>query len=265
MKPINYLLIILLLLFFNGCEENSAPYQDTANRLNFVYESYTKDSTTRYTFVYDPASKIVDTIWVEISTMGYITDYDRPIALVQIPTETNSAEPGVHYLEFDNQEISKYYLIPSGKNYAKVPIVVLRDPSLKNTEVQLKLGFAPNAHFQQGYKRVGEKLITISDILTQPKYWDTYAEYYITGPYGKVKHQFMMDVTAHLGIKINDDFFFPITGDPYNVDMGLTDYWKGFFHYELERVNAERKAQGLGPLREEPEAGQEEGTLVTFE
>ena len=67
-----------------------------------------------------------------------------------------------------------------------------------------------------------------------------------------------------MGIKINDDFFYELVGDPNSVDMGMTDYWFYFFTYALEEENAKRAAQGLDVLREEPTASNPEGEIVRF-
>lgn len=88
-----------------------------------------------------------------------------------------------------------------GKNEARFPVILKRDPSLKIKEVTLRIRIGNNENFKSGYPDLQEKVVTIADILTQPKYWDFYATYYFAGKYGKVKHQFMIDVTADMGLK----------------------------------------------------------------
>lgn len=156
------------------------------------------------------------------------------------------------------------YVIPAGKNEARVPVILKRDPSLKDKEVTLRIKIGSNENFEPGYPTLQEKVITITDLLTQPQYWNFYATYYFAGKYGKVKHQFMIDATADRGIKVNDDFFYSLVGDPSKVDMGLTDYWYYFFTRKLAEENARRAEDGLGPLREAPKPGETEGTLVRF-
>ena len=74
----------------------------------------------------------------------------------------------------------------------------------------------------------------------------------------------MIDATADLGIKMNDDFFYSLVGDPSSVDMGMTDYWFYFFTRKLAAENEARAARGEAPLREAPESGETEGALVRF-
>ena len=211
-------------------------YHEGIDRFNFIYEVW-NDTLLNRTFVFDDETRILDTVWVELATQGFVTDYDRSFVLEQVMGDTNAAESGVHFIPFNDSQVTSHYVIPAGANEVKVPIVLKRDVSLK---------------------------ITVTDMLVQPKYWTMYASYYFAGKYGKVKHQFMIDATRHLGIKMNDDFFYSLVGDPNSVDMGMTDYWFYIFTYALEEENAKRAEQGLDVLREEPSAGNPEGEIVRF-
>lgn len=265
-KILIYILFLLPIVSLFSCEDDMDVYNEGLNRLNFVYEANTKsDTLIPRTFVYDVETKVFDTVWLEIATMGYVEEYDRKFALEQVKSDGgNDAVSGVHYVAFDDPLVSEWYTIPTGKNEARFPVILKRDPSLKIKEVTLRIRIGNNENFKSGYPDLQEKVVTIADILTQPKYWDFYATYYFAGKYGKVKHQFMIDVTADMGLKMNDDFFYSIVGDPNNVDMGLTDYWFYFFTRKLTEENARRAELGLEPLREAPEPGETEGRLVKF-
>ena len=264
-KLMKYTMLLLPVFVLFACEDEVEVYKESTNRLNFVYEAYTKsDTLIPRTFVYDPETKGFDTVWLEVTTMGYIVDQERKFVLEQVSTGENQAEADVHYIAFDKSLVEGLYVIPAGKNEARVPVVLKRDPSLKDKEVTLRIKIGSNENFEPGYSTLQEKVITIADILTQPRYWNFYASYYFAGKYGKVKHQFMIDATADMGIKMNDDFFYSLVGEPNSVDMGLTDYWFYFFTRKLAEENARRAEDGLGPLREAPEPGETEGTLVRF-
>lgn len=265
-KMKKYILWLLPVFGLFACEDDMEVYNASENRLNFVYEPYTmSDTVIPRTFVYDVETKVLDTVWLEVETMGYIENYDRPFTLEQVKKgENEQAVAGKHYIAFDDPLVSAHYKIPAGKNEARFPIVLKRDPSLKQQEVTLCIRIGHNENFVSGYEVYQEKLITIADILTQPRYWNTYASYYFAGKYGKVKHQFMIDATADMGIKMNDDFFYSLVGDPNSVDMGTTDYWFYFFTRKLAEENDARAARGEGPLREAPEPGETEGALVKF-
>jgi len=166
--------------------------------------------------------------------MGYVEDHERSFALEQVKKgEGEQAVVGKHYIAFDDPLVADYYKIPAGKNTVRFPIILKRDPSLKQQEVTLCVQIGHNENFIPGYEKYQKKIIRVADILMQPKYWDFYASYYFAGKYGKVKHQFMIDATADLGIKMNDDFFYSLVGNPNSVDMGMTDYWFYFFTRKL--------------------------------
>jgi len=257
--------ILWLLPFFglSACEDDMEVYHSHENRLNFVYEPHMEDSVIARTFVFDVETKVLDTVWLEVKTLGFVVDYDRPFVLEQVEKDDREqAVAGKHYIAFDDSLVSVHYKVPAGKNEARFPIVLKRDPSLKQQEVTLRVRIGHNENFISGYDAYQEKIISVSDILTQPDYWNSYASYYFAGKYGKVKHQFMIDVTIDMGIKMNNDFFYSLVGE--NVDMGLTDYWFYFFTRKLAEENAAREARGEGPLREAPEPGETEGRLVKF-
>ena len=267
MKKINYILWLLPIFGLFSCEKEMEVYNAPENRLNFVYEKdFSKiDTLIPRTFVYDVETKVLDTVWMEVETMGFLEDRDRSFVLEQVKKgDGEQAVAGKHYIAFDDPLVSGYYNVPAGKNKAKFPIVLKRDPSLKDQEVTLCIRIGQNENFIPGYEVYQEKTVTVADILVQPQNWTFLASYYFAGNYGKAKHQFMINATADMGIKINDDFFYSLVGDPYNVDMSITDYWFSFFSRKLAEENATRATQGLGPLREAPKAGETEGALVKF-
>lgn len=267
MKKMNkYILWLLPVFGLFACEDEMEVYNSPENRLNFIYEPFTMaDTVIPRTFVYDVETRVFDTVWLEVETMGYVEDHERSFALEQVKKgEGEQAVAGKHYIAFDDPLVADYYKIPAGKNTVRFPIILKRDPSLKQQEVTLCVQIGHNENFIPGYEKYQKKIIRVADILMQPKYWDFYASYYFAGKYGKVKHQFMIDATADLGIKMNDDFFYSLVGNPNSVDMGMTDYWFYFFTRKLAAENEARAARGEEPLREAPEPGETEGALVRF-
>ncbi|MDE7074784.1 MAG: DUF4843 domain-containing protein, partial [Odoribacter sp.] len=86
-----YLFAFLVALAFSACEQKMEVYNAPGNdRLNFAYEDMA-DSVLSYTFIYCPAEQMTDTIWLEVSTVGYVTDVPRPVALRQIMTGQDDA------------------------------------------------------------------------------------------------------------------------------------------------------------------------------
>lgn len=50
--------------------------------------------------------------------MGFVRDYDRYVSFEQIGVEPDSvynAEPGVHYVSFDDEEVRHLMVLPPGR------------------------------------------------------------------------------------------------------------------------------------------------------
>lgn len=171
--------------------------------------------------------------------------------------DVNNAVAGKHYQGFDTPALQKYYMIPAGKARTKIPVVLLRDASLKSENVVLKFSIKANKYFINGYEPYRERTIEFTDQLSEPSYWNkeygewgfTFAMYF--GTYGVVKHQFLINQT---GEKWDDTYIEKLmTGD-----SGYLTYIYEKMVARLEEVNAEREANGEGPLSEV------DGTVVSF-
>ncbi len=268
-----YILLLLLIALFSSCEEELTPYNYSQNTLGFEYErdqyGRVADSIKRFTFAYFASSVTEDTIWIDVRTTGYVVDYDRPVNLRQIEfqdedelevgeTALLQAEAGVHYVPFDSPELVSGYTIPAGKNQALLPLIVKRDISLKEKKRYLKLEVIENEHFSQSYIQNRAWTVELSDVLTKPKTWNGAIRYYFAGDYGKVKHQFMIDVSGKV---IDEEYFYDLLNP---LDMGYLQYLSSFYAGKLREENARRAELGLDPLREEPTEEGAEGKLVQF-
>jgi hypothetical protein len=255
-----YLAPCLLFAALPACQEEEVPlYIEETGKINFSLTTATADSITNYTFVYEPQTKQEDTLWLELFTTGFITDYPRPVALRQLPVDTLQARPGVHYVALDDPRVAASYVIPAGESRARIPIILKRDTSLAETTYSLTLGLDENEHFKPGFVENRKMQITISDILVKPAIWASIWDM-IFATYGPVTHRFMID-NAPEGITPDETFINSI----FTLsDSGIYMYWKRYFQIKLAEENERRATQGLGPLREAPTAGQSEGQLITF-
>ena len=243
MKKIFNIFVLGLLLVTTSCEKSLEVFSDTTCRLNFYYREAEITSNFQpnmaqgsFSFIYSGNIQ-QDTVWVEVESMGLLADY-----------------------EYIFPSLVKYYVMPAGKARTKLPIVVLRDASLKHESVVLKYHIKPNDFFTKGYDVFQTRSLSITDRLAQPAYWTKgypmyggyYSLYNFIGYYGVVKHQFMIDITG----KPWDDAFIEefITGDTNYLNYILNKLVS-----ELDKYNAKRQEQGLDVLREE------DGTEVNFD
>lgn len=255
----------LTLIVNVSCEKDLQVFDDPTCRLNFYYDNAetTKNFRSEYaqgsfSFIYK-GDVTQDTVWVEIESMGKLSEQDRPIELEQMDTTATMAVPGKHYVAFNDPSMARYYVMPAGKARTKLPIVILRDASLKKETVVLKYRIKPNAYFESGYDVFQTRSLAITDRLSSRLIGKRPSTLAITAIRSTswlvnvpVKHQFMIDVTG----KAWDDEFIEsfMTGE-----NAYLNYIYGKLTTELAKTNAEREAKGL------PDLCEEDGTPVSFE
>lgn len=264
MKKITSLLAgCAITLLTASCEKDLPVFSTNDCWLNFAYYDYYNElitsneeitdemRTTHYSFITASAAAgkdlQTDTIWLDVTTMGFLSDKDRQVELVQLQTEGLNALPGKHYEAFDTPSLLAKSVILAGENSAKIPIVVKRDQSLAQGDVALKVTFKDNGIFKPGYTGMSEQTIYISAKLAQPNNWQ---EYYF-GVYGPVKHELMIKWTNNAW----DEAYLETL---YQGDYGYIDYLAHWLSDKLDEENAIRIANGQDVYREA------DGTEVAF-
>jgi hypothetical protein len=246
-KTLIFIGMALVLALFTGCEEDLPKYSDSQGYLGFVYDN-SADSILNYSFVYS-GGKEMDTVWIEVQTVGFLSDQDRPYTVKQVTTGNNDAVAGTHFVSLDDPSITQYMVVKADSTTSRFPIITKRDESLSDTTFNLKLEIADNGTFKPGYKERRYKTVTITSMLSKPTQWNSYMDYYF-GQWGPVKHQFMIDVT---GEKWDDDYIKSII-----YDYGYVSFLINKLDRALAEENARRLAAGQGYLQEA------DGTLVAF-
>lgn len=184
------------LLTIAACEENKMDSYENDPAIYFENTaSGQKDSISHSFFIYNE-DVTFDTVKVIVCTMGFPTDYDRPISLIQTNTgQPDAAISGTHYIAFDNPEMQKHICIPAGQVKASIPIVLLRDKSLSSQRVRLELTIGTNEYFRPGIDEWRNFTITTTNMATKPTNWDTrWVNYF--GSWGSVKMKLIIDSTG---------------------------------------------------------------------
>lgn len=243
----NILFGVLAIVAYTSCQQNLDTYDTPECRLNFLYYDYYGKTVltleqikaksegynvSNYSFFYEGLPER-DTLWFKVGTMGFLSDTDRPIALEQIMLSDTieNAQPGVHFVPFDDPEIAHFYRVPAHADTVSIPVILINDPSLANKEVVLGFGFVDNGVFQPGYDLCSSRSIRYTAAATRPNAWSD--DFF--GTYGPVKHQLMMEWT---GEKWDNEYILRI----WNEDYAYVEYMNQWFHYKLEEENAKRLA-----------------------
>ncbi|MFA5849856.1 MAG: DUF4843 domain-containing protein [Bacteroidales bacterium] len=251
MTKINYILSFCLALMLASCTNDDYMLYDGEARLqfgpptNYIYSTnyQLNDSLKSYTFVYEPVSKLQDTVFFDLYTMGKVSDTDRAFKLrqVTIPGAEN-AVAGVHFKSFDDATLQKHYIVKAGKAYVRVPVIVLRDVTLKSKIYALKLEVIENEFFKLGEKIKIWRKVNIADRLIRPNSWTSSVESYYWGKYSYVKHDWMVKQT---GEKWDDTFIAPIMADYAEIT-----FWKAKLAKMLSDYNKVPTNPGV-PLTDE--------------
>ena len=258
MKKLIYIFLAaaLITIAAAGCQKDKYYLFNDVGRIqfgpdpSFQYRSGYElaDTVKAYTFIYEDQMVHRDTVFFDIYTIGGTSGKDRQfkLAQIQVPGVLN-AEPDKQYAGFDNPDATANFIIKADSVHCRVPIILLRDASLKDTNVVLRFQVVENSDFKTGQADNLWRQIGFTDRLSQPGRWDASFSKYYFGDYSTVKHKFMIDST---GKRWDDDFITEIY-----ADYSLLQYWKGVCKNALIKYN---NGHAGNPLKDE------NGQLVIF-
>jgi hypothetical protein len=255
------LLFGIAVMGLNACDKDSVAIDQGEPYLNF-YDA-TKEyrlcvQTVDNNFYYEDESRQRDTVWIKLVSVGTKPKQDCHVQLRAYHDNTAStlsdvpdAESGKHYVPFDSEEMKKLLVFHANRLLDSIPIILLRDPTLKDEGRRLTLRLENSdiakAADQRPDSDIEHIFVTVytEDCLSQPINWD-YS--FCLGSYGQVKHDFMV---RHSGKRWDAAFI-------ATLDDNMKTYYQYKFRNELAAENEERQQQGLSVLREK------NGTVVSF-
>jgi len=246
---------LILAVVATGCSKATQLLYSDIARVQLA------DTTTvNNTFVYDAATVTKDTVYIQVNTIGKTANFDREVKLVQVtePAELFPAVPGVQYIPMDDPSLKKLMVIKANAVTAMIPVVLLRDVSLKTNSYRLKLQLVANDQFGLGETKSQSKAIRFSDRLERFYSWrvdGTQASAYNTfGKYSTRKHQFMIDVLH----QVIDEAWYQAA-----LAIGALNNYRNLLKDALATYNADPAniASGKAPMRETDVVG---SPLVTF-
>lgn len=237
-------LSILSMIYISSCKEYDALQYENDPALYFVNDNYGQKDSLDHSFFLVPGDG-PDTVYVQLHTMGELSDSDRPFVLEQTNgNDPDAAKPGVHYVAFDDPAVSKYFVVPAHSVSVNLPIIFIRDESLNTSKVRLALRIVPNDYFRLGIPEWTTFVLKTTAEAVKPALWDTRWKYYFGPSWGSVKMKFIIDVTGYTN------------WDYYPNDSGFLNYLEAKV---LSRFQEYNEANPDNPLKEA------DGTLVTFD
>ena len=134
--------------------------------------------------------------------------------------------------------------ISAGEVSRLIPVILLRDESLKAATYKLVLAVQGNEYFRPGIDAWRTYTVTITDTAIKPTIWDSYWSYYLGTSWGPEKLRFAIEATGY------KDF------NERPLDPGLGSWMYTVCSQQLEEYNAEHPDN---PLCEA------DGTPVSFD
>lgn len=207
MKQIKYFLGALVLLIFASCKENEPFLFNNGATLQFgpplsaIYQpgSSAAGASSSYTFFYQPDEVKKDTVFFNIYAIGGVSSVDRSFKLKQVEVEeVENAVAGKHYVSFDDPDVSKNFVIKAGEMHSQVPVILLRDESLKTVDAVLSVEIVENENFKKGESNFIWRRLDFTDRINKPAAWSGYYQNNFYGAYSARKHKLMIDVTGEL-------------------------------------------------------------------
>lgn len=238
-----YIVLFISFLFVVSCKENVALEYENDPALYFPREEYGQKDSIEQSFFLIPRDN-PDTIYVKIQTMGYVYDTDRSFILEQINVEDDDAAiAGVHYVAFNDPQVSKYFVIPANMAEVRLPIIFIRDQSLNLKRVRLELSIVKNENFRPGIEKWTNFVVSSTAKASKPILWDSVWKHYFGASWGSEKMKFIIDVTGFT------------QWDVRPVDFGFLNFLKTKVLNKFQEYN---DANPDNPLKEADE------TLVSF-
>lgn len=185
-----------------GCSQHDALLFESEPQVCFYRgeDGYGQQDSLLHSFFAVPAGQDRDTVWVELALVGFPTDEARPVKIVQTNTGApDAAVAGTHFVALDDPEMAGRIVIGANQVRTKIPIVLLRDESLKVGKKRLELTVLANDYFKPGIDADRNFMVQTTELSEQPDNWDSdWLKYF--GEWSSVKMQF---IGQYLGL---DDF-----------------------------------------------------------
>ena len=226
--------------FFISCEEQGLMVNDNDVSYIIFANDMTKDTTTVSFKVYNEGE--VPEIPLEVSVYGKVQDKDLKFSV--------SVDEDRTTLPADLYELPTECLIEKGQLTGNVYIKFKNSEILSTNTLILALKIDEKEEVREGARQYSRAIVTVTDRLFKPSWWsvadtggadtplNSVEEYYL-GIYLEDKYKMFLDELK------KDDMVF----DGKNKQV-LRKYALKLKN-TLKDINAERAAQGLGPLVDE--------------
>lgn len=181
MKQLN---ILILGLFFSllACEKSEIPTYNDLTSERYVYSQRVKDST-EVSFVFYPGqTEIKVPFAVQISGAGLVDEYVH----VKLVPEGTTADAALF-------EVPEKFVARAGHRYDTCWITVKKGAVLDLEKVRLQVRLVDGEDIKAGRSDCLDFVIWFSNLMSKPKWWDSYVTSYYFGTYTDEKLAAIME------------------------------------------------------------------------
>ena len=253
MKNIWIYLIGGMFLLVAGCGHNDAQVFEEEARVCFSRgdDGGGQQDSILQSFFIVPEIQERDTVWIEITLVGFPVNEVRPVKIVQInPDAKDAAIAGTHYVGFDDAEVRSFMVMAANQVTARIPVILLLDISLKTEKKRLEMAIMENEYFKRGIDADCNFMIQTMELAEIPTNWDSAWKSY----FGAWSSQKMWFIVNYLGL---DDF-------EAEYDAGYKKYLKQKAHSKLNEYNATHDEPLCNDLTKHHEDGKACENCVVF-
>lgn len=186
-----YRIFIALLILSAGiavqsCKELEIPTFDTGS--HYIHFKDASDKETRFSFATHPGTEEY-TIKIPVTLIGMALEEDTPysISVVKDGEMATTASEGI--FSITDPVFAKNVYEDSLK------VVVFNSPELSEGK-RITLKIEDNGRFSQGPQDYITKVIYISDIISQPEWWNDEFSATFLGPYSDIKYEHFIIATG---------------------------------------------------------------------
>lgn len=230
MNNIKYYGIILMILLSSCGSPGWEMYRGHASiymNLPFAQDeygnelSYRVDSLT-YTFAYKENNIKEDTLWIPVEMEGFRVGYDRSF---QVRVVDGTVVEGKDY-----KLLKDLCIIKANEGKGNIPLLLYRTVDLKEGSKRIKLALENNSDFKADYIDLSDVIVSFSDVLVQPDWWNLAS--WKLGNYHYIKHQEFIRIS---GLKEFDiQYYAGHVADMFYYFGLLKQYFIDNERYELE-------------------------------
>ncbi len=248
MKKILKYIVPVVVLLAAACSQHDALMYESDPQVCFYRgdDGYGQQDSILHSFFLVSDTQDRDTVWVELALIGFPADEPRAVNIVQTNKDAaDAAVAGTHYVALDDPEVVNQIVIGAGQAVTKIPIILLRDISLKTGKKRLELTVEANTYFKPGIDADRNFMIQTTELAEKPSNWDDKASW--KNYFGEWSSQKMWFIVNYLGLTEFEETY----------DTGYKTYLKLKAHSKLNEYNASHDE----PLCDNPNKHHEEGEV----